>query len=140
MSLAVLNKGNQEDRIPTGFSGQLTKEGPILRPPTSPSKLIPFDAPTVINNNNVWKKSIRSLKRTHSFQNNYDKEVQNKKQDYTYILDDLVDDEKAEMWAMVKMIDFAHVHPADSCDIDRNYLNGIENLVRIFEEFLIESE
>lgn len=39
-------------------------------------------------------------------------------------------------WAIVKMIDFAHVFPAENGSVDSNYLFGIQNLVRLFEEFL----
>lgn len=128
------------EKIPTGFSGQLTKEGPILRTPTSPTKLKHFDDYVNKNNNNVWQKSIRTLKRTHSFQNDYDKDMQSKRQDYTYILDELCTEQKSEMWATVKMIDFAHAFPAERYQIDKNYLEGIDNLIRLFEEFLVESE
>lgn len=139
MSLAVLNKTNECDRVPTGFSGQLTKEGPILKPQRSSCKAVNLDVPSFVCNN-TWHKSIHSLKRTHSFQNNYDKDVQNKKQDYTYLLDELNTEQKSECWAIAKMIDFAHAFPAENCDIDKNYLDGIENLVRFFEELLIESD
>lgn len=83
---------------------------------------------------------MRLLKRTHSFQNNYDKDVQHKKQSYTFMLDDLCSDWKSEVWATAKLIDFAHVYPADSMDIDRNYLDGVDNLVKLFEDFLAETE
>ncbi|RZC32663.1 inositol polyphosphate multikinase [Asbolus verrucosus] len=140
LSLAVLN--NEHEKISTGFSGQLTNQGPILRTPTSPTKLKQFNDFVQSNNNtnNVWQKSIRTLKRTHSFQNDYDKEMQNKKQDYTYILDELCTEQKSELWATVKMIDFAHAFPAEHHEIDKNYLDGIDNLIRLFEEFLVESE
>lgn len=140
LSLAVLN--NQPEKIPTGFSGQLTQDGPILRSPTTPNKIIDFSMQLPkVNNNNVWQKSMRTLQRTHSFQNNYDKDLQNRKLNYTYVLDELCRDEVIEnSWATVKMIDFAHTHHRNNCDIDRNYLEGVENLVRIFEEFLIDTE
>ncbi|XP_060522036.1 inositol polyphosphate multikinase-like [Cylas formicarius] len=138
LSLAVLNKDCE--RIPTGFSGQLTPDGPNLRPRST--KLVGLDVatPSTINNNNTWHKSIHTLKRTHSFQNNYDKDVQNKKQTYSMMLDDLCCEHKSEVWAVAKMIDFAHVHPADCCDIDKNYLDGVESLVGLFEEFLADSD
>ncbi|EFA08152.1 inositol polyphosphate multikinase [Tribolium castaneum] len=137
LSLAVLNN----EKISTGFSGQLTKEGPILRTPTSPTKLKQFDDYVAKNrSNNVWQKSIRTLKRTHSFQNDYDKDMQSKRQDYTYILDELCTEQKSELWATVKMIDFAHAFPAEKYQIDNNYLEGINNLIRLFEELLVESE
>lgn len=138
MSLAVLNNGNE--RMATGFSGQLTPEGPILTPVASSNKIVNLEVPVFYSNENSWQKSIHTLRRTHSFQNNYDKDVQSKKQSYNHILADLCTDKKDECWATAKMIDFAHVFTADSCDIDRNYLEGIDNLVRIFEDFLVESE
>lgn len=138
MSLAVLNNGSE--RISTGFSGQLTKEGPILTKVISPNKMINLEVPVFFSNDNSWQKSIHTLKRTHSFQNNYDKDVQNKKQSYNNILADLCTDKKDECWATAKMIDFPHVFPAENCDIDRNYMEGVDSLVRIFEEFLVESE
>lgn len=138
MSLAVLNNG--ADRISTGFSGQLTKEGPILTKVISPSKMVNLEVPVFYSNDNTWQKSIHTLKRTHSFQNNYDKDMQNKKQSYNNILADLCTDKKDECWAVAKMIDLAHVFPAENCDIDRNYLEGVDSLVKIFEDFLIESE
>lgn len=97
-----------------------------------PNHITPPDHP--------WRKTIRSLKRTHSFQNNYDKDVQNKKQDYLYILDELVTEQKNEIWTTVKMIDFAHAFPAEENRIDTNYLNGIENLVKLFEDLLMETD
>lgn len=39
-------------------------------------------------------------------------------------------------WAIVKMIDFAHVFPGENGSVDSNYLLGIQNLIRLFEEFL----
>ncbi|CAH0564360.1 unnamed protein product [Brassicogethes aeneus] len=139
MSLAV-GLNNDSERIQTGFSGQLTKDGPILKSSSSHNKIVDFNLPNPVNVNNTWQKSIKSLKRTHSFQNNYDKDVQNRKRDYTYMLDELCCENKSECWANVKMIDFSHVYSAENCDIDKNYLDGIENLVAIFEDFLVESE
>ncbi|CAG9858100.1 unnamed protein product [Phyllotreta striolata] len=145
MSLAVLNKNNEgNDRIPTGFSGQLTKEGPILNPQrSSTGAKQPIDVhpivPSILSDN-TWSKSMTSLKRTHSFQNNYDKDVQNRKQNYLHLLDELCDERKSSHWAVVKMIDFAHVFPAENSDVDENYLAGIESLVRVFEELLMESD
>lgn len=37
--------------------------------------------------------------------------------------------------ARVKMIDFAHVHPAQG-DLDHNYIFGCENVVKLFSKFL----
>lgn len=104
------------------------------------SKMVNLEVPVIYSNDNSWQKSIHALKRTHSFQNNYDKDVQTKKQSYNNILADLCSDKKDECWAVAKMIDLAHVFSAENCDIDRNYLEGIDSLVRIFEELLIESE
>lgn len=58
------------------------------------------------------------------------------------MLDNLIDtnSRKNSIWAYVKMIDFAHVFPADTNTVDTNYLYGIENLVRMFEQFLKECD
>lgn len=56
-----------------------------------------MEMPRMVNHSNTWKSSMRTLKRTHSFQNNYDKDVQCKKQDYTFILDDLCNETKSEV-------------------------------------------
>lgn len=40
MSLAVLNKA--DDNLPTGFSGQLTTDGPILHIQRSPTRIKEF--------------------------------------------------------------------------------------------------
>lgn len=63
------------------------------------------------------------------------------RKDYDIFLDNLIDGcERTEgkKWALVKMIDFAHVFPAESEAIDNNYLFGIDSLIKIFEEFLQE--
>lgn len=62
------------------------------------------------------------------------------KTDYVDILDQLVNTRTNQTWATVKMIDFAHVFPAENCEPDRNFLEGVENLVKIFEAFLIETD
>lgn len=67
--------------------------------------------------------------------------MENIRKDYDLYLDNLVgecDPTGANEWAFVKMIDFAHVFPAEDTTIDTNYLFGIENLVKLFEEFLRE--
>ncbi|KRT80795.1 hypothetical protein AMK59_5138 [Oryctes borbonicus] len=116
------------------FSGLLTKDGPILRGPTSPTRIKQFSPLP------ERKSGPPSLKRMHSFQNNYDKDLQSMKADYVDILDQLVNTRTNQMWATVKIIDFAHVFPAENCDQDTNFLEGVENLVKIFESFLIETD
>lgn len=69
------------------------------------------------------------------------------KYNYQQMLDNLVGtyDEKKE-WVHVKMIDFAHtftnkeLSEEQSPGLDLNYLKGIDNLVKIFEEFLKKCE
>lgn len=63
--------------------------------------------------------------------------------DYVLMLDNLrhQQEDRRKEWATVKMIDFAHTFPSDDCTaVDQNYLFGIENLVKIFEEFLKECD
>lgn len=56
------------------------------------------------------------------------------------MLDNLIDGHDIKEWAFVKMIDFAHVFPAEADCPDSNYLFGVENLVKIFEDFLKECD
>lgn len=55
------------------------------------------------------------------------------------MLDDLTANESNE-WAIVKMIDFAHAFQSEEDTLDTNYLFGIENIVKMFEEFLKEAK
>lgn len=66
-------------------------------------------------------------------------EIKDIYKDYNSILSDDYADEQKE-WAIVKMIDFAHVFPAEDDGLDENYLFGIENLVKIFQEFFDECD
>jgi inositol-polyphosphate multikinase len=69
--------------------------------------------------------------------------MRNIKDNYQQMLDSMVGsyDEKKE-WIQVKMIDFAHTFTTSefpdgqAAGVDLNYLDGIEHLVEIFEEFL----
>jgi hypothetical protein len=63
------------------------------------------------------------------------------KENYTFQLNDLKSADKPsgkEEWVQVKMIDFAHAFPSVNDELDTNYLEGIENLVKLFESLLEE--
>jgi len=65
------------------------------------------------------------------------------RENYAYMLDNLIGtyNNVHKEWANVKMIDFAHVFPGeDETNVDTNYLFGIENLVKLFEELLKECD
>lgn len=70
--------------------------------------------------------------------------MQKMKDNYAIMLDNLVGTyDNNKEWVHVKMIDFAHTFNNNEMtsdgqvpSIDRNYLDGIEHLVDIFEEFL----
>lgn len=58
------------------------------------------------------------------------------KEDYAFQLNDLKSADtplSSEDWVQVKMIDFAHAFPSVNDELDTNYLEGIENLVTLFE-------
>lgn len=135
-SLAI-SDGSSTPVTSPGFSGQFTSEGPKFERSLSTNSAHLSPSNPVNNNNCPWKKGLRKLQRTHSFSNNYEEDLQHLKQNYVYMLDDLVDD-SSNLWANVKMIDFAHVYPAEKNTVDSNYLEGVENLVKIFEGFLQE--
>ncbi|XP_055700507.1 inositol polyphosphate multikinase-like isoform X3 [Phlebotomus papatasi] len=83
--------------------------------------------------------SYQKIQRSHSAQNNYDEDLKEIRDKYNFMLHRMCSVEKKE-WAIVKMIDFAHAFPAEQDSLDTNYLFGIENLVKMFEEFLKECE
>lgn len=74
-------------------------------------------------------------------------DMKNIKNSYQQMLDSMVGiyDEKKE-WIQVKMIDFAHafnnseLSDGQATGVDHNYINAIEHLVQIFEEFLKQCE
>lgn len=69
--------------------------------------------------------------------------MMNISKDYDSFLDNLVGDRQqkdSKEWAFIKMIDFAHVFPAENESIDTNYLFGIESLIKIFEQLLSQSK
>lgn len=65
------------------------------------------------------------------------------KENYTFMLDNLVGSYEEKIWAKARMIDFAHtfpVAPTEQPSVDRNYLEGIDNLVKLFEGLLQDCE
>jgi hypothetical protein len=45
-----------------------------------------------------------------------------------------IDKKELENFVNVKLIDFAHVFPADG-EKDENFIKGLENLLSLFEDF-----
>ncbi|KAJ6648752.1 Inositol polyphosphate multikinase [Pseudolycoriella hygida] len=109
-----------------------------LKTPTSADKTGVFTWPNLPTENvqQVYKK----VQRCHSEKNNYDEDLKSIKENYSFMLGNLIDGHEVKEWAFVKMIDFAHVFPAEADCTDSNYLFGIENLVKIFEDFLKECD
>ncbi|XP_015513145.1 inositol polyphosphate multikinase [Neodiprion lecontei] len=80
---------------------------------------------------------VEKLCRTHSYINNFDKDIIKMKEDYANLLDELTTTpEEKQNWVRVNMIDFAHVFPAENDGLDTNYLEGIQNLIKLLESFL----
>lgn len=131
VSVATLN---DPDKVSTGFSGQCTRDGPNLH---VSSNTKPFD---FSKDDEVPKrKQVSTLKRTHSHNNNFDNDLSDLRKGYTDMLDDLMHENFNALWTNVKMIDFAHTFESDQASLDSNYLNGLNNLIAIFEEFLDEA-
>ncbi|XP_062558675.1 inositol polyphosphate multikinase [Armigeres subalbatus] len=80
------------------------------------------------------------IQRSHSAFNNYEEDMKAMRENYVFMRDNLVGSYENKIWASARMIDFAHAFPAEDSNIDSNYLQGIESLVKIFEEFLKECE
>ncbi|XP_014609930.1 PREDICTED: inositol polyphosphate multikinase [Polistes canadensis] len=82
---------------------------------------------------------VDRLCRTHSQVHNFDQELANMKEDYFALLNELSNtSEDKNNWVRVNMIDFTHVFPApnETAGLDFNYLEGIGNLIKLFETFL----
>ncbi|XP_058118256.1 inositol polyphosphate multikinase-like [Anopheles ziemanni] len=84
------------------------------------------------------------IQRSHSVNHNYEQEIKTMKENYTFMLDNLVGSYEEKVWAKARMIDFAHTFPVQGTEekptIDRNYLEGIDNIVKLFEGFLKDCE
>ncbi|KAG7208635.1 hypothetical protein KM043_014842 [Ampulex compressa] len=78
------------------------------------------------------------LCRTHSYVNNFDDDIIRMKEDYDALLSELSSSSREkENWVRINMIDFTHVFPAeDRNSLDLNYLEGMENLIKLVENFL----
>nr|CAD7446717.1 unnamed protein product [Timema bartmani] len=88
------------------------------------------------SSNGSWHFDFKEACRTHSLVNNYEKDLQSMKDNYKSELDDLVSEEKPgdrELWTKVKMIDFAHTFSSVDDEGDTNYLEGLENLIKLLE-------
>uniref|UniRef100_A0A182K2S8 Kinase n=1 Tax=Anopheles christyi TaxID=43041 RepID=A0A182K2S8_9DIPT len=85
------------------------------------------------------------IQRSHSTNHNYEQDIKIMKENYTFMLDNLVGSYEEKIWAKARMIDFAHTFPLSPTDqqppsVDRNYLEGIDNLVKLFEGLLKDCE
>lgn len=100
-----------------------------------------FQKQNGIFDDSSWHAGFEKACQTHSLINNYEKDLQSMKENYTFQLNDLKSADKPlskEEWVQVKMIDFAHPFPSVNDELDTNYLEGIENLVKLFESLLEE--
>ncbi|XP_029041957.1 inositol polyphosphate multikinase isoform X2 [Osmia bicornis bicornis] len=85
---------------------------------------------------------VGRLCRTHSYVNNFDDDIVKMKEDYDDLLNELTSSsEEKQNWVRINMIDFTHVFPAeDPTALDMNYLEGIENLIKLVEMFLVSKD
>ncbi|XP_050471712.1 inositol polyphosphate multikinase [Bombus huntii] len=85
---------------------------------------------------------VDRLCRTHSYVNNFDDDIRRMKEDYDDLLNELTSSMKEKQnWVRINMIDFTHVFPAeDQNALDLNYLEGIENLIKLVEMFLVSKD
>ncbi|XP_050080633.1 inositol polyphosphate multikinase-like [Anopheles maculipalpis] len=87
------------------------------------------------------------IQRSHSTNHNYDEDIKAMKENYTFMLDNLVGSYEDKIWAKARMIDFAHTFTQQTTTggesqptVDRNYLEGIDSLVKLFEDLLKDCE
>lgn len=131
-SSAKLNNssGNLSGTSPAHSSGSSSR-------PSSPTQVVPVGTDSGVEPLQHYYK----IQRSHSTMNNYEEDMKAMRENYVFMRDNLVGSYESKVWASARMIDFAHAFPAEEPGtIDTNYLQGIESLVRIFEEFLKECE
>lgn len=123
---------------PPNFDQQNGRISPFNYPTTATGSQSPLPQPSIGDQPPI--QSYRKVQRSHSMQNNYDQDLKSIRENYIYQLDNLVSTNVNKDWAFVKMIDFAHVFPTEDDTVDDNYLFGVDNLVKMFEEFLNEAK
>ncbi|EDS28098.1 inositol polyphosphate multikinase [Culex quinquefasciatus] len=139
-SSAKLNNssGNLSGTSPAHSSGSSSR-------PSSPTQVVPAGhrlrgrTPAALLQNPKKPFDDEQLRRGTTSLTNADMKAM--RENYVFMRDNLVGSYESKVWASGRMIDFAHAFPAEEPGtIDTNYLQGIESLVRIFEEFLKECE
>ncbi|XP_038109521.1 inositol polyphosphate multikinase [Culex quinquefasciatus] len=124
------SSGNLSGTSPAPSSGSSSR-------PSSPTQVVPAGTDSGVEPLQHYYK----IQRSHSTMNNYEEDMKAMRENYVFMRDNLVGSYESKVWASARMIDFAHAFPAEEPGtIDTNYLQGIESLVRIFEEFLKECE
>ncbi|XP_077287380.1 inositol phosphate kinase 2 [Arctopsyche grandis] len=125
------------------FSGQIAETGPILRLGSTTQPNVAFQASHSVGEGvSNWHRAFHKIHRSHSFHHNYSDFISKVKADYATTLKELIIDDKDQNkpWISVKIIDFAHTFPAEEPTVDKNYLEGLDSLIRIFESFLETAE
>lgn len=85
--------------------------------------------------------SVDRLCCAHSHVNNFDDDVAWTKEDDALLSELSNSSDEKQNWVRVNMIDFTHVFPAeDQSALDANYLEGIENLIKLVERFLVSKD
>ncbi|KAK6628153.1 hypothetical protein RUM43_001965 [Polyplax serrata] len=121
-------------RVATGPLTPGFREGTGSR---TPGPGTPAEGPSVPGDRQTTTDNVC---KTHSLVSNYDRDLQSMKDNYKVVFNDFMNrtEDIYEVWVNVNMIDFAHVFHSPTEDVDLNYLNGLQTLVNIFEEFLLE--
>ncbi|XP_053610798.1 inositol polyphosphate multikinase [Plodia interpunctella] len=130
----------------SNFSGQISNKGPVYKK-LNPVSITPmsvaqtsFSPPPPINS--PWNDILEKLNHNHSFDHNYEDKLSKIKMNFRATLDQMCSDSpNPNPWGTVKIIDFAHAFFNEDDDLrtDDNFCEGIDNLVKIFESFLRET-
>ncbi|XP_059057659.1 inositol polyphosphate multikinase [Achroia grisella] len=129
----------------SNFSGLMSSKGLIFKklkpPPLSPmtSAQTSFATPPPIES--TWTDAYDRVNQSHSPDHNYDENICKMKMSFRATLEDLVADPSGpNPLGIVKIIDFAHVffNEKEEMRPDGNFIEGIENFVKIFDEILQE--
>lgn len=104
---------------------------PILKRSVSLSGSVPIACEQILNRSGFYSPDFKINRMCRSCPGQFSLPCTN-----NVTIKDIRNIENNCNWVRVNMIDFTHVFPADDSDLDLNYLEGIENLIKLLSTFI----
>lgn len=110
---------------------EVQRSRPILKRSVSLSGSVPIACEQILNRSGFYSPDFKINRLCRSCPSQFSLPCTN-----NVIIKDIRNIENNCNWVRVNMIDFTHVFPADDSDLDLNYLEGIENLIKLLSTFI----